>query len=137
MDLVADADDVNQPNHASTIRTGKLFVNLATRRVTVDGQPVHLTDKEYGVLELLSLRKGATSTKEMFLDHLYQGGHEPEIKIVHVFVCKLRKKLAQLWQPLHRHGLGSRLRASRPRRCADDGGAYSQIGRHRRPIVPR
>jgi len=96
MDLLADADDVNQPNHASTIRTGKLFVNSATRRVTVDGQPVHLTDKEYGVLELLSLRKGATSTKEMFLDHLYQGGHEPEPEIVHVFVCKLRKKLAQL-----------------------------------------
>jgi len=96
MDQLADTDDVNQPNHVSTIRTGKLIVNLATRRVTVDGQPVHLTDKEYGVLELLTLRKGTSSTKEMFLDHLYRRGHEPELKIIHVFVCKLRKKLAQM-----------------------------------------
>ena len=79
----------------STIRTGKLLVNLDTRVVSVDDQPVHLTGKEYGVLELLSLRKGTTVTKEMFFNHLYCGMHEPEIKIIDVFVCKLRKKLAQ------------------------------------------
>ena len=39
-----------------TIQTGKLIVNLGTRAVTVDGKPVHLTDKEYGILELLSPR---------------------------------------------------------------------------------
>jgi two-component system, cell cycle response regulator CtrA len=79
----------------STIRTGKLVVNLDTRVVSVDDQPVHLTAKEYGILELLSLRKGTTLTKEMFLDHLYGGIDEPELKIIDVFVCKLRKKLAQ------------------------------------------
>src|SRR5580692_4762989 len=79
----------------STIRTGKLVVNLDTRVVTVDDHPVHLTGKEYGILELLSLRKGTTLTKEMFLNHLYGGMDEPELKIIDVFVCKLRKKLAQ------------------------------------------
>ena len=78
----------------SEIRTGKLSVNLAARTVSVDDQPLHLTGKEYGILELLSLRKGTTLTKEMFLNHLYGGLDEPELKIVDVFICKLRKKLA-------------------------------------------
>jgi two-component system, cell cycle response regulator CtrA len=79
---------------ASTIRTGKLVVNLDSHVVEVEDQPVHLTGKEYGILELLSLRKGTTLTKEMFLNHLYGGMDEPELKIIDVFVCKLRKKLA-------------------------------------------
>jgi two-component system cell cycle response regulator CtrA len=78
----------------STIRTGKLVVNIDGRLVTVDDQPLHLTAKEYGILELLSLRKGTTLTKEMFLNHLYGGMDEPELKIIDVFVCKLRKKLS-------------------------------------------
>ena len=78
----------------SVIRTGKLTVNLDARTVEVDSQPIHLTGKEYGILELLSLRKGTTLTKEMFLNHLYGGIDEPELKIIDVFVCKLRKKLA-------------------------------------------
>jgi two-component system, cell cycle response regulator CtrA len=79
----------------SIIRTGLLTVNLDTRTVEVSGLPLHLTGKEYGILELLSLRKGTTLTKEMFLNHLYGGMDEPELKIIDVFVCKLRKKLAQ------------------------------------------
>ncbi len=78
----------------SIIQTGKLTVNLDTRTVEVDSQPLHLTGKEYGILELLSLRKGTTLTKEMFLNHLYGGMDEPELKIIDVFVCKLRKKLS-------------------------------------------
>jgi two-component system cell cycle response regulator CtrA len=77
----------------STIRTGKLLVNLDSRVVTVNDSPLHLTAKEYGILELLSLRKGTTLTKEMFLNHLYGGMDEPELKIIDVFICKLRKKL--------------------------------------------
>ena len=78
----------------SIIRTGKLAVNLDTSTVEVDGHPLHLTGKEYGILQLLSLHKGTTLTKEMFLNHLYGGMDEPEIKIIDVFICKLRKKLA-------------------------------------------
>ena len=78
----------------SIIRTGRIAVNLDAKTVEVDGKPVHLTGKEYQMLELLSLRKGSTLTKEMFLNHLYGGMDEPEVKIIDVFICKLRKKLA-------------------------------------------
>jgi two-component system cell cycle response regulator CtrA len=78
----------------SVVRTGKLSVNLDGKTVEVDGSRVHLTSKEYAMLELLSLRKGMTLTKEMFLNHLYGGMDEPELKIIDVFICKLRKKLA-------------------------------------------
>jgi len=78
----------------SVIRTGKLVVNLDTRSVDVDSRRLHVTGKEYSILELLSLRKGTTLTKEMFLDHLYGGIDEPELKIIDVFICKLRKKIA-------------------------------------------
>ena len=79
----------------SVIRTGKIHVNLDAKTVEVSGQAVHLTGKEYQMLELLSLRKGTTLTKEMFLNHLYGGMDEPELKIIDVFICKLRKKLAE------------------------------------------
>jgi len=79
----------------SSIRTGKIVVNLGQRLVTVDGNPVNLTPREYEILEFLSLRKGTVLTKEMFLDRLYAGGHVPELKIIDIFVCKLRQKLAQ------------------------------------------
>ena len=125
MRTVAVADEASPavgssaaPNCPSTIRTGDLVVDLNTRVVSIDGQPVHLTGKEYGILELLSLRKGTTSTKEMFLDHLYGGMDEPEIKIIDVFVCKLRKKLAQVTGGNHYietiWGRGYRLRDAAP-----------------------
>ncbi|SFI24598.1 response regulator transcription factor CtrA [Jannaschia pohangensis] len=79
----------------SVIRTGSVAVNLDAKSVEVDGKSVHLTGKEYQMLELLSLRKGTTLTKEMFLNHLYGGMDEPELKIIDVFICKLRKKLAE------------------------------------------
>jgi len=79
----------------SIIRTGRIEVNLDAKTVEVDNKPVHLTGKEYQMLELLSLRKGTTLTKEMFLNHLYGGMDEPELKIIDVFICKLRKKLAK------------------------------------------
>jgi two-component system cell cycle response regulator CtrA len=78
----------------SIIKTGDIAVNLDAKTVEVNGQRVHLTGKEYQMLELLSLRKGTTLTKEMFLNHLYGGMDEPELKIIDVFICKLRKKLA-------------------------------------------
>jgi len=79
----------------SVIRTGRICVNLDAKTVDVGGSTVHLTGKEYQMLELLSLRKGTTLTKEMFLNHLYGGMDEPELKIIDVFICKLRKKLSQ------------------------------------------
>lgn len=79
----------------SVINTGKIAVNLDAKTVDTNGKTIHLTGKEYQMLELLSLRKGTTLTKEMFLNHLYGGMDEPELKIIDVFICKLRKKLAE------------------------------------------
>jgi two-component system cell cycle response regulator CtrA len=76
------------------VQVGRLSVNLEARTAEVDDAPLHLTGKEYGILELLALRKGTTLTKEQFLNHLYGGMDEPELKIIDVFICKLRKKLA-------------------------------------------
>ncbi len=78
----------------SVIEIDDLVVNLDTKMTEVNGTSVHLTLKEYQMLELLSLRKGVTLSKEMFLNHLYGGMDEPEQKIIDVFMCKLRKKLA-------------------------------------------
>jgi two-component system cell cycle response regulator CtrA len=78
----------------SVINTDDLCVNLDSKTVEINGSRVHLTSKEYQMLELLAVRKGSTLTKEMFLSHLYGGMDEPEMKIIDVFICKLRKKLA-------------------------------------------
>lgn len=91
----------SQGHSESIIRTGTLSVNLDTKTVEMGGKRVHLTGKEYSMLELLSLRKGTTLTKEMFLNHLYGGMDEPELKIIDVFICKLRKKLAALNDGIH------------------------------------
>ena len=77
----------------SIIKTGDVEIDLDTQTVTVKGKTLHLTGKEYGIMELLSLRKGATLNKDQFLNHLYGGIDEPELKIIDVFICKLRKKL--------------------------------------------
>jgi two-component system cell cycle response regulator CtrA len=76
-----------------TLRIGTLQLNLDSREVLVAGRHIHLTSKEYAILELLVLRKGMVLTKEAFLNHLYGGMDEPEMKIIDVFICKLRKKL--------------------------------------------
>jgi two-component system cell cycle response regulator CtrA len=83
----------------SVVETGNVSVNLNDKTVQVNGNTVHLTSKEYQMLELMSLRKGATLTKEMFLSHLYGGMDEPELRIIDVFVSKLRKKLKDAGAP--------------------------------------
>ena len=85
----------SQGHAQSIIKTGQIAVNLDAKTVEVEGSTVHLTGKEYQMLEFLSLRKGTTLTKEMFLNHLYGGMDEPELKIIDVFICKLRKKLSE------------------------------------------
>ncbi|MCB1885481.1 MAG: response regulator transcription factor [Geminicoccaceae bacterium] len=114
--LVAGADDVlvkpldeeefvarvqaivrRSKGHAtSVIRTGRMTIDISRRAVEIDGKPLSVSPKEYGILELLSLRRGRALTKEMFLDHLYGGMDEPEQKIIDVFICKLRRKITKL-----------------------------------------
>lgn len=83
----------SQGHAESVIETGRLTVNLDSKIVEIDAKPIHLTGKEYSMLELLSLRQGSTLTKEAFLNHLYNGIDEPEAKIIDVFICKIRKKI--------------------------------------------
>jgi two-component system cell cycle response regulator CtrA len=124
----------------STIRTGKLVVNLDTRIVSVDNEPVRLTEKEYAILELLSLRRGATVTRETLLDQLYGGMDEPQLKTFDVFICKLRKKLARATGGSHYietvWGQGYVLRDRLPRSATampkvstEDPGTVTAIGR--------
>ena len=77
----------------STLRVGSLQLTLDSRMVCVDGQAVQLSGKEYAMLELLVLRKGTLLSKDAFFNHLYGGIDEPGMKIIGVFICKLRKKL--------------------------------------------
>jgi two-component system cell cycle response regulator CtrA len=86
----------SQGHSQTVIATGKLTVNLDSRTVEAKGARVPVTAREYQILELLSLRKGATLSKELLMDHLYGGMDEPEVKIIDVFICKLRKKLASV-----------------------------------------
>ena len=105
-------------NRQTAIRIGDLVVDLAIGTVSVDGKRVPLTGKEYCILELLIRHKGTAVTKEMLLDHLYGDGDEPEMKIIDVFVCYLRKKLAQVTGSKHYietiWGRGYRLRDPGP-----------------------
>lgn len=78
----------------SVIHCGDFQLNLDSKTVEIDGARVPLSTKEYQILELLCLRQGATLAKDVFLNHLYGEMDEPDPKIIDVFVCKLRKKLA-------------------------------------------
>jgi len=81
--------------HADSIlRTGPIALNLATRQAEVAGQRLHLTPSEFKILELFSLRKNTALSKEQCMNHLYNGMSEPEPKVIDVFICKLRKKIA-------------------------------------------
>ena len=113
----------SQGHAQSLIVTGPVSIDLAARTVEVAGRRVGLTGKEYAILEMLSLRKGMTLTKEMFLTHLYGGRDEPELKIIDVFICKLRKKLHQAGAPASGcietvWGRGYSLRDPQPERAA-------------------
>lgn len=78
----------------SVINAGPLSLNLDTRTAVIHGAPLHLTNKQFQMLECLMLRKGATQTKEQILNALYGGRDEPELKIIDVYICKLRKVIA-------------------------------------------
>lgn len=78
---------------------GPLTLDFSVHRATANGQRIPLTGKEYACLELLAQRRGTTVTKDMFLAHLYGGRGEPEMKIIDVFICKIRRKLADAGVP--------------------------------------
>lgn len=80
----------------SQIKIGDMCVDLESKIVTIGGKVLHLTAKEYALIELLCLRRGMTVSKEQFLNHLYNGMDEPEMKIIDVFLCRIRNKIERL-----------------------------------------
>jgi two-component system cell cycle response regulator CtrA len=84
----------SQGHAEAVVHCGDLTIKVEAKQAEIAGKVVNLTGKEYQMLDLLATRKGSTITKEMFLNHLYGGMDEPEMKIIDVFICKLRKKLA-------------------------------------------
>src|SRR5215207_3932728 len=83
-----------QGHAEAAVHCGDLTIKVEAKQAEIAGKIVNLTGKEYQMLDLLATRQGYTITKEMFLNHLYGGMDEPEVKIIDVFICKLRKKLA-------------------------------------------
>lgn len=99
MELVARTQAILRRFHGfseSVLKVGDVQLNLNTKETFVGTSPLHLTGKECAILELLMLRHGSVLSKETFLNHLYGGMDEPEIKIVDVFICKIRKKMQRL-----------------------------------------
>jgi two-component system cell cycle response regulator CtrA len=94
---MAEESTPNQQKSPSQflIRAGKLEIDLHAKTAEVDGARVHLTAKEYAILELLALRKGTLVTRDTLFKSLYDGSTEPEQKIIDVFISKLRKKLRE------------------------------------------
>ena len=84
----------SQGHAVPVIKVGDLTVNLASRAVELGGQTIPLTKTEFSILELLARHKGMMISKETLLNHIYGSIDEPEQKVVDVFICKLRKKLA-------------------------------------------
>jgi two-component system cell cycle response regulator CtrA len=78
----------------ATLWVGQLRLDLAERRVSVGDRPVRLTGKEYQILELLVLRKGTVLAKQVFIDIVYGKPTVSKVKMIDIFICKLRKKLA-------------------------------------------
>lgn len=83
----------------SSLRVGDLTLNVDQHDVTAHGVRVPFTAREFAILELLVLRRNMIMTKEAILAHLYGGLDEPEIKIIDVFICKIRNKLAKAGMP--------------------------------------
>lgn len=75
------------------VKVGPVVLDLDRKQIVIAGAAVHVTPQEYRMAEALALRAGVTLTKQNLMDALYGGRDEPEVKIIGVFICKLRNKL--------------------------------------------
>jgi two-component system cell cycle response regulator CtrA len=79
---------------SSQVVCGNVTLDQSRQSVSVDGRPVRVTRREFDVLETLMLRRGMLLTKDHFMSRLYGAEEGPDQRILDVFVCKLRRKLA-------------------------------------------
>lgn len=78
------------------LRNGNLEIDLNTQAVLVGGLPMRLTRLEYELIEMLTLRNGTLVTREMIMSQLYAWEDEPDPKIIDVYICRIRSKMAAL-----------------------------------------
>jgi DNA-binding response OmpR family regulator len=81
------------------LRHGDLALDPRSRSARCGARDLHLTPKEYGLLELLLRRRGAVLSRPRIFEHLYDSRSDASDKVVEVIVSTLRAKLA-------RHGMG-------------------------------
>lgn len=108
----------------ATLRCGAITLDPERRILRVDGRRVHVSPREFIVLEVLMTRQDRVFTRNQLFDHLYSGetDNEPEQRILDVFICRLRRKIAPhsrfietVW------GQGWRMRETAPPALAEAG----------------
>ena len=105
---VSRRSEATAPTPKETTTWGGLVVDRRTRKVTLDGDAVSLTPKEYELLTELASDPGATLTREHLMEHVWDEHWWGSTKTLDVHVASLRKKLgAQLIETIR--GVGFRL----------------------------
>lgn len=82
-----------EPEAPQRYDDGRLAIDLARREVTLDGQPLALTRKEYAVLALLSRHAGRVVTQQQLLRDIWGATHTHDSHYLRIVVGKLRQKL--------------------------------------------
>lgn len=77
----------------TTLGAGDLTLDLLTREVRRDGQPIELRPREYALLEYLLRHTGKVLTKTMILSHVWGYNFDPNTNVVDVLVSRLREKI--------------------------------------------
>jgi DNA-binding response OmpR family regulator len=96
------------------IRTFDLELDTTTRSVRRAGRDIHLSGKEYALLEVLAVHRGRAVTRSLIHEHLYKGHQKHASNVVDIFVGHLRRKIDLGFDPplvLTRRGHGYLLRA--------------------------
>ena len=88
---------VGEPGGAaeSVIRVGVLEIDLANRRVTVEGEEVHFTPQEYDILRLLASHPGKIMTHPAILSAVWGPEYAEMTHYVRIYVNQIRKKLRE------------------------------------------
>ena len=81
-------------NRTAVLEFGPLVLDSESRRVTVDGQEVDLTPKEFAILEYFLHHPNRVLTRTQIEDHVWNYDFASESNLVEVYIARLRRKLA-------------------------------------------